>query len=232
MKHAIVDYRISDEEINNLSQLGCEVLICPPLKTLYPAVSGHPDMLMHIVDKNTIIVHKDMDESFISILRSLGKEIIFSKSTVGNSYPQDIILNAVNLKDIFMHNVKYTDSTLFNLISNKKIINVNQGYTKCSTAILSDRALMTSDKGIANAALESKLDVLVLPPGDILLPGLNYGFIGGCCGLFDEKLLCFYGDIREYKYGTEILNFLKRHNIEPFALKSGKLIDRGTLFII
>lgn len=232
MKNVIVDYRISDEEKNTLKLLGYETLICPPLKTLYEAVSGHPDMLIHIIDSNTIIVHREMNEAFVSILKSLGKNIIFSSDSVGSSYPQDIILNAVNLKNFFIHNIKYTDSALLKMVSNKKIFNVKQGYTKCSTAILNDTAVMTSDTGIAYALRKHSIDALLLPPGDILLPGLNYGFIGGCCGLLENNVLAFYGNLKYYKYKDDVLTFLKKHHVEPVFLRDDKLIDRGSLFAI
>lgn len=232
MKHVIVDYRISEEEKENLNKLGYETLLCPPSSVLYDAVFGHPDMLINIIDSNTIIVHKDMDETFISILKSLGKNIVFSHKSIGSSYPQDIILNAVNMENIFMHNIKYTDSKLLEAVSDKEIINVNQGYTKCSTAILNDRAIITSDTGIARKMNANGFDVLFLSPGDILLPGLDYGFIGGCCGLLEDRLIAFYGDLKNYIHGTEILRFLKKYKIEPCFLSSGKLLDRGTIFRI
>ena len=58
---------------------------------------------------------------------------------------------------------------------------------------------------------EENIDVLLLPPGDIILPGLNYGFIGGGCGLIEEGLLAFYGHLDNYLYRNEVKVFLKKH---------------------
>lgn len=232
MKYAIVDYRISNEEKLSLKELGFKVLVCPPSNILYEAVCGHPDMLLHIIDKKNIMVHKEMNIEFINSLNEIGLNVLFSKNNLSSLYPYDIILNAVNLSHLFMHNLKYTDPELLKKIDNKKFIDVKQGYTKCSTAIVSEHAIMTSDKTIAKALFEENIDVLLLPPGDILLPGLNYGFIGGCCGLLDDKLLAFYGDLNYYAYGKEVLKFLKKHNVEPTFLRKEKLIDRGSLFIV
>nr|WP_315672717.1 hypothetical protein [Clostridium sp. 19966] len=132
-----------------------------------------------------------------------------------------------------MHNLKYTDKTILDsLNSSIKRISVNQGYTKCSTAIISKNAVMTSDKCIAKALLENKVEVLFLPPGDILLPDLAYGFIGGACGLLDYNNLAFFGNINRYKYGSEVKHFLRKHNIEAYCLSDDKLSDRGTLMCI
>ncbi|MCM8711979.1 hypothetical protein M2651_13315 [Clostridium sp. SYSU_GA19001] len=232
MKKVLVDYRISDEERYNLEKLCFEVLIVPPNKILYEAVSGHPDILLHIVNDKTIIVHKDMDIKFINLLKSYNIEVFLSEKKLETNYPFNIILNALNLNDIFIHNIRYTDNKLINLVQNKKIKNVKQGYTKCSTAIVSSSAVMTSDKGIAKCLMEEYIDVLLLPPGDILLPGLNYGFIGGCCGLLENGLLAFYGSLENYAYSKEVFEFLKKHKVEPVFLSNGKLIDRGSIYII
>lgn len=232
MKYAIVDYRITDEEKHNLKELGCKILVCPPSDLLYEAVSGHPDILLHIIDKKNIIVHKNMNIEFTNLLKELSFNVIFSKNSLSSLYPYDIILNGVNLPHLFMHNIKYTDPELLKEVTNKKLINVKQGYTKCSTAVVSKKAIMTSDKTIAKALCKENIDVLLLPTGDILLPGLDYGFIGGCCGLLDGNHLAFYGDLNYYAYKEMVLDFLRKHNVIPIYLRHGNLIDRGSLLII
>lgn len=232
MKYAIIDFRTTSEEKYALENLGLKVLVCPPSPLLYEAVCGHPDMLLHIIDSKTIMVHKDMDKNFVEILKTLDFDVVFSLNSLKENYPEDIILNSINFPKLFIHNLKYTDNNLLSYMKNKISINVKQGYTKCSTAIVSKNSVITSDKTIAKALSKENMDVLLLPPGDILLPGLNYGFIGGCCGLIDENSMAFYGDLNYYAFGKEVLNFLKKYGVEPIFLKKGKLIDRGSLFIV
>lgn len=231
MKCAIVDFRVTEEEKNNITNLGYKVIVCPPSNSLYQAVCGHPDMLLHIVDKNTVMVHRDIDKDFVTLLRNLRFHVLLSGNKLKDIYPYDIILNSVSLSNLFIHNLKYTDCELLKLMTDKKLINVKQGYSKCSTAIVRENAIMTSDKSIANALSSENIDVLLLPAGDIELPGLNYGFIGGCCGLLNENTLAFYGDLNCYAYGEKVLSFLKKHNVKPVYLKKGSLIDRGSLFV-
>lgn len=208
MKKIIIDHRTSYEEKNNLSRLKYKILECPPCLTLYQAVCGHPDMLLHIIDNQRIIVHKDMPESFIENLKNLGLTVILSNSSLSSSYPFDIILNAVSISNLFIHYTDYTDKNLLDIVSkSKKLIKVKQGYTKCSTAIVSEKAAITSDVPIAKALYDQNIDVLLLPPGDIELPGLDYGFIGGTCGLIEENVLAFYGDLSCYAYGKDVLSF-------------------------
>ena len=61
---------------------------------------------------------------------------------------------------------------------------------------------------------------------------MNYGFIGGIGGMLNENTLGTFGDINEYKYGNILMDFLKKHNITVLSLKPGKLIDRGSLFVV
>lgn len=232
MKNAIVDYRIDDVEKENLIAFGCNIIECPPSSILYDAVCGHPDMLMNIVNNDLIILHKDTDRAFVSQLQAMEKNIVFSENSLMTSYPYDIILNALSIRNMFIHSLKHTDSKLLEASRGKELINVRQGYTKCSTALISNSAAITSDTGIASALNSRGIDVLLLPPGGILLPGLNYGFIGGTCGLFDKNHLAFYGDLEFYIYGKEVIAFLKKHKVEPLFLKKGPLVDRGSLFII
>jgi len=232
MSKVIVDYRIDNEEKSSLESLGYDVLICPPNSILYDAVCGHPDMLMHIIDHETIIVHKDMEKEFVHKLCSYGYNVIFSNFPLEASYPGDVALNAVNMPNIFIHNLKHTDKILLEAVNSKKLITVKQGYTKCSTAIVSENAVMTSDSGIGNAFKKEGFDVLLLPPGDIVLPGLNYGFIGGCCGLLKEGQLAFYGDLNYYTYKNEVLDFLNKHKVKPVFLRKGKLVDRGSILTL
>ena len=229
MNRVLVDYRIDEIEKLNLSKLDLEVILCPPCEDLYNAVCGHPDMLIHFINEKTLLVHKSMPNQFISYLERNDLKIIFSKDELKINYPKDIILNAISLKDFFIHILAFTDKNLLNSINNKKLINVKQGYSKCSTAIINDQAIITSDKGICSALRYEGLDVLLLPPGDILLPGLNYGFIGGCCGLINKSQLLFYGNLDFYLYGNEVKDFLKKYGVEPIYLRNGKLIDRGSL---
>ena len=232
MKNALVDFRISETEEKNLNKIGYNCIKCPPSEKLLDAVKGHPDMLLNVVDNKNIMVHKDMESGFVNLLKDLKKNVYYSQKSLSKKYPSDIILNALNAGSYFVHNLKYSDKNLLKFFENKVRINVKQGYTKCSTAVVSEKAAITSDKGIGYALRALSFDVLLLPPGDILLPGMNYGFIGGTCGLTSDNRMIFYGNLTNYAYGKEVLEFLNKYNITPIYLGDGKLIDRGSIFFI
>ncbi|MBK1809243.1 hypothetical protein JHL18_01100 [Clostridium sp. YIM B02505] len=229
MNYCFVDYRILPVEEKKLRSLNVDIIKVPRCENLYSAIDGHPDIQLNILDNNTVLVQKDMSANFIDELKSTGVTQVFSDKSLSSKYPEDIILNAVNLKDTFIHNIKFTDKMLLKYTINKKLINVTQGYTKCSCAVVSDKAIMTSDIKIYNELISKDFDVLLLPPGHIHLPGLNYGFIGGTCGLISEKELVFYGNLKNYKYGELVLRFLNKHQVKPIFLSDTPLVDRGSL---
>jgi hypothetical protein len=229
LNYCFVDYRILPEEEKNLRSLNVNIIKVPRCQNLYSAIDGHPDIQLNILDNNTVLVQKDIPESFIEELKNTGLNLIFSEKSLSSKYPEDILLNAVNLKDAFIHNIKFTDKTLLKYIESKILINVTQGYTKCSCAVVSENAIITSDIKIHSELISKDFDILLLPPGHIDLPGLNYGFIGGTCGLLSEKELVFYGNLKNYKYGELVLNFLAKHQVKPIFLSDTPLVDRGSL---
>ena len=95
-----------------------------------------------------------------------------------------------------------------------------------------EKVLITNDPGIYKTLSNDDFHVLLLPYGDIILEGFEYGFIGGVGGMISHDKLALFGDLNHYSYGKEVLNFLNNHNITPIYLKSGKLIDRGSLFVL
>lgn len=229
MKNFFVDYRIPEEELFNLRRLGLNAIRCPKCELLYEAVDGHPDMLISLTGGKSLVVHRDMDQDFLGRLGLLCFDVTLSRESIIGSYPGDVLLNAVNLPGLFIHNLSCTDGSLLAAAEGKKLVNVKQGYTKCSCAVVTGHALITSDKSVHRALSQTDIDVLLLPPGDISLPGLDYGFIGGTCGLIDENHMAFYGDLSFYSYGEEVLAFLNKHNVEPVYLRRGKLADRGSI---
>ena len=233
--YAFADYRITDEEIQNLLKLNIEVIKVPKCTQVYEAINGHPDIQLNILKNNSatqLIVQKDISEDFRNILEENHIKYIVSKKSLKNSYPSDIILNALILKDHFINTLAYTDENLFNSQKSKINIDVPQGYTKCSVLPINEKALITSDKGIYKKLKNFNFDILLLPPGDILLPSLNYGFIGGTGGMISSDKIAFFGELEHYKYGNEIKKFLSHYGITPVYLKKGKLIDRGSLIVL
>ena len=118
-------------------------------------------------------------------------------------------------------------------MQNKKIISIPQGYTKCSILPIKNNVFITNDTIIHKKLSNIKeIDILYIPYGDILLPSMNYGFIGGIGGMISPNTLGIFGDLKEYKYGHIIMEFLDNYCIIVLSLRPGKLIDRGSIFVV
>lgn len=229
-----IDYRTSKTERNILSSLNLKIIEIPKCPDVYEAINGHVDIQLNILDKKSkkVIINKNIDENFKKKLSDLNIQYIESKNMLKPSYPNNIFLNALILDKYLIHNLKFSDETLLIEEANKTLINVKQGYTKCSCLPITNNALITSDVGIYKTLSKYEFDILLLPPGDILLDGLNYGFIGGTGGLINKETIAFFGNLNQYKYGDEVKSFLKKHNVKPIYLSNNKLYDRGSLFVI
>lgn len=72
---------------------------------------------------------------------------------------------------------------------------VNQGYTRCATAVVAKDAIITMDLGIRALAQFLGIDVLLVHEENVFLDGYDYGFLGGCCGLIDKNVVAFTGKL-------------------------------------
>ena len=114
------------------------------------------------------------------------------------------------------------------MTSGKRIINVNQGYTKCSVCAVSDKAFITDDKSIYQALKSADYDVLEVEKGSVALDGYDYGFIGGACTMIDDGTVAFFGDIKTHPNFRKIERFCIIHNVKIINLAENKpLTDVG-----
>ncbi|MBM6819653.1 MULTISPECIES: DUF6873 family GME fold protein [Clostridia] len=226
-----VDYRTTENEINSLKKLNYDVIKIPKDNNLYEAINGHTDIQLNILNKNTIIINKNINLSFKELLKTKNINFIESNSTLSSKYPSNISLNAYITDNYLVHNLKFTDKKILDYCKNKKTINVNQGYTKCSILPLREKVIITNDTGIYNTLKNEGFDILLLPFGDIELSGFNYGFIGGVGGMISNDSMAFFGSLDNYAFGNEVKKFLYKYDIKPIYLSNTKLIDRGSLLV-
>ena len=226
-----VDYRTTENEINSLKKLNYDVIKIPKDNNLYEAINGHTDIQLNILNKNTLIINKNINLSFKELLKTKNINFIESDSTLSSKYPSNISLNAYITDNYLVHNLKFTDKKILDYCKNKKTINVNQGYTKCSILPLREKVIITNDTGIYNTLKNENFDILLLPFGDIELSGFNYGFIGGVGGMISNDSMAFFGSLDNYAFGNEVKKFLYKYDIKPIYLSNTKLIDRGSLLV-
>jgi len=159
------------------------------------------------------------------------RKIFYGKPEMLNfNYPDNAIFNAVCMGKYFIHNLNITAPELLEAAKNsdKQLINVPQGYTKCNMAVLNDNAAITSDHGIAAALEKTGIDILLINSGHILLKGHPYGFIGGASGIVDNEII-FHGNLNAHPDYGRITDFLAKHNCQFKYFEEFELEDIGSI---
>lgn len=231
VKAVLISSEAGAEVFRILEKRGVEAISVPRCPDIAPEVSSHPDMIFHHLGDNKMIYYKGAAEPVCRRLEELGFELSESSAKLEAKYPKDIALNAARVGNYLFCNEKYTEKTVLEFCGNNKIhiINVKQGYAKCSVCVVDSNSIITADKSIASAATEYGLQALLISPGSISLPGYNYGFIGGCCGKIARNKIMFCGDITSHPDYKKIKDFLSKRNVEIEILGSGPLFDIGSI---
>lgn len=212
---------------SELNRLGVSVIVSPPIEEVDGAEKFHADISAIHLGSEKIICAKN-NHSLIEKLHSLGFDILMSENNIIGNYPECTALNAVIMdKGIICRRKSVDSAVLKHCRSMLPIINVNQGYSRCSTAIVSENAVITSDMGIYNACIENRIDVLKISNGDIEIEDYKYGFIGGTCGKLSYNILAFCGKIEHHKDYRDMKAFALNYGVNLLSLSNDKLFDVG-----
>ena len=224
IKGVIIDCRTDEETIKSFKKLGIEMILSYRSENLHPAVCSHPDMTIIHLGGNKFVCAPDAYEYYKSVLPDA--EIIKGMVGLKPEYPYDVPYNITLLGNFVFMNTATEQAKVF---KGEKIINVRQGYTKCSICIVNENAIITADAGIYKAAVENGIDALLISPGHIELPGMNYGFIGGATGLIAQNILTVNGEINTHPDGDKIAEFCESHGVKIIPLKRGAIRDIGSV---
>ncbi len=214
---AVIDFFVSK---------GISVIANEPNPDIDPAVSFHADMAVLHTGRNNIILDKRQKKRK-SELEKIGFSVYETENEIKGTYPADIKLNVAVVGDFIFGNLLHTDKNALNLLSDKELTNVKQGYTKCSVVVINENATITDDKSIYRKMSEKGIDSLLISKGDISLVGHDYGFIGGASGKISENEVVFFGDIEKHRDFPLISAFLQKHGCTFLCTDKGPLRDIG-----
>jgi len=223
----IADNRIPEQAKVALENYG-EVLYLESHGITYPAIAGHPDIFLCQVNEQ-LIVAPNTPATLKEYLTKMSVLFINGESEVGEKYPQTAPYNAVVSDKFIIHNQNVTDSKIKELTVGKEFIHVNQAYTRCNLIPLENNRFITSDNGIEKTFLRHGFEVLFVNPNGIILSGFKNGFIGGTCGIFEDKIV-FIGNLNHLPEGNKIQKFVSDYEI--IELYNGPLYDGGSLIFI
>lgn len=218
------------EIAETLEKIGIETVRVPEYPAIAKPVRSHPDMLMQVWEEGKILV----PPSFVKNLTKENSKLhrfsfIESQALFAEKYPYDVRLNALRIQNFLFCRPDAAAPELLHLCNECgiQIIPVRQGYARCSAAVIDRNSIITADSGIADAAQSCGLDVLMIRPGHILLPGYDYGFIGGCCGLIGKNKIAFIGKLKSHPDGERIRQWISQKGVSIWELTDGPLLDIG-----
>ncbi len=242
MKIAFVDCRVREKELDMLKNFGLEVVLIPKSNEVYEEVSSHTDIFMCKIGKYLVVSNKIYDyvlSKVNKIDKNLSSNIIRGEAKILDCYPNDIPYNACNIGKNVVHNFKYTDKKIVEIMKNLCLegININQGYSNCSIAVIDEMSAIVSDKTIEKKLKEKGIDVLFIKNcNEIrLLNKGKYsnmsGFIGGTISRIKDSIL-ITGDILNFKEHEKIVQFIESKNLKMVDFKGYDLIDYGGIIVI
>lgn len=209
---------------------GIDVLPLEASEDLDSPVSLHADMLLCVIEKNVFCYEKYCLENDLIFdkISSLGYNIIKVKKPCAKKYPNDIALNVLVMGKTLFCNIKNTAEEIINFAKSNgyKLVNVNQGYSACSTLVLDECHAISADPSIISAMKREGKKVLEISPEGISLDGYGCGFIGGASGVSGKKVY-FFGDYKSHPSHAEIDAFLDKNGFEPIKIFDAKLCDFG-----
>lgn len=216
---------------SRLSELGYDVIPSETVDCFISYEQDHADMQCLILDDTAFVLSRC--GSLINALKS-AYNVVLCADDIRGDYPRNVAMNAAKVGKNIICRVdslddkvkEYCDKHGYNLI------NVKQGYAKCSCAVVSDNAVITEDIGIYRTLSKTNLDVLLIGKGSVALEGADCGFIGGATG-YDKlgKTLYFCGNIHDHPDYDMITDFCKKHGTDIVELSDTQLTDIGSIII-
>lgn len=212
--------------VREIEKLGNTVITSDTVNTFPIPEQRHADMQILPINSKVFI----LNECKLLASKLSNKNIIYCKNKAGDRYPKNILLNFLYINNTLYGKLSAIDKNLLVYCRNNNIktVNVNQGYARCSTLVVNDNAAVTSDLSIKKALKNNGVEVLLISPGNIVLDGYDYGFIGGASGKIDENTVVFFGNVKNHPDYFKIKNFADKHNVSIKILcKENPLTDIG-----
>lgn len=225
----LISKNAPENVVLGLERLGINILFGEKIDYKVKAVQYHIDTQITHLGNAKFVVSPHLLEHYKIILPTA--QIIMGESAGIGTYPDDAAYNVASIGKFVIHNFKYTDKKVLSKIKGERI-NVPQGYSKCSLCIVDENSVITEDEGIARILERHNIDVLKVSTGDVVLNGLNYGFLGGASGKLGRGILAFAGDITSHRDYERISKFCISRNVKPISLCDGKLTDIGSIIPI
>lgn len=192
--------------------------------------SAHPDMVLFQAEEKVFICAPCCYGEYEKRLSRSDITLICGEKELKSTYPEDVAYNILKTDNLALGKFSAADPLVIKYLTDKRIelINVNQGYSKCSSCVFSN-CVITADEGIFSVLKERGKDVLKIPSGEIKLTGYDYGFIGGASGESRDGEIFFFGDLDSVSFGYKIREYILSKGKKIHEIKNYPLTDVGTI---
>lgn len=210
MRNNVIVSKDAGEELVKYLKERAEVTLFGPLDNVAKPIRNHPDL----------------------VFCRLSDDVVFegNPGKLGPKYPDDIIYNGFSTGKYFIHDLKQTDPELLRTAKDLglRLVNVRQGYACCSIVPVDEDSIITYDRGIAKAAETAGLNVLLVVPGFVELPGYDTGLIGGTSGRVGDEII-FNGDLSAHPDHEAIREFIESRGLRLKYFEGYPLRDIGSI---
>lgn len=230
----IVAGNVSEQIYKSLLNMNLKVVKTIAHKEVHSSIMYHPDLVIHPINRKLLIIEPTVFNYYKDKLQDTDIELIKGEKKLKLKYPLDIGYNVGRVSNLAIHNFKYTDEKLIYYLKkeNLELINVNQGYTKCSIAIVGKKEIITSDTFIDERLRSEGIKSLLIKPGNIILKNQEYGFIGGCTGNISNDEVILSGSLNSHPDKEKIKKFLFDLNKKVVYLSKEAIEDIGTIIAL
>ena len=216
MSRIHISAQADDQLTDALMQEGHTIAFTGPCEAVSEAISRHPDI-------------------FLCKLGTAPESPVFKgdEGLLGPEYPSDVLYNAVVTEKYMICNTRTVSPDLMqaakDLYPDIKVINVAQGYTKCSVVVVDESHFITEDEGIYKALSGAEdVECLLISAGYVELPGYSRGFIGGASGRIGDEIW-FNGDINAHPDADDIIRFICGCGLTVSWISDKPLVDIGSI---
>ena len=230
---AVVSSGMPTDALDTLRHIAASVITLPPDPSLPAPVASHPDMLLFSIG-NALVTHCTYYETAQAqidrILEYSGHRLVLTNCPRGNTYPMDIGLNTLLCGKYLFGRTDALAPEILALADENGItpIHIRQGYAGCSGLVLGD-AIATADPSLTKAAAAHGIPVIPAPCAEIVLPGYDHGFFGGCGGVW-RNMVFLCGTIHAARH-PDFFNSPLLRGKAIYFLSAGSLFDCGGIKI-
>ncbi|NLY82019.1 MAG: hypothetical protein GX078_04480 [Clostridiales bacterium] len=211
---------------------GHRIMEIPENNYVLRAISSHPDILMCKMGCNpkSPIIYSD-EFKFLMGSKAPYEDFNFK---LGHKYPNDVLYNAASTGKYLIHCLRYTDKKILSaaLKLRLQLIDIPQGYAKCSIIVVNEENIITYDRGISRKIhsdyFPNSPNILQIKPGHVILPGMRIGFLGGASGRLGDEII-FNGDLDSHPDATTIKAYVESRGLKCVWFKDYPLVDIGTI---